>query len=334
MKRVLILGAGPAGLGAAQALAGAGCEVCLVEKEKQIGGQPARYTCKALEACVQCGACLSAELAAAVKATGIRILTQTTVRSALIGDDGRWRLLLAGSEGEEILDADAVIVTTGHSVIAPSIRQEFRHGASPRVLTALELEHGLFDKPDWEAWLGPLPQIAMVQCFGSRDINRGVAYCSRACCFYANRLARRIADSVPGAAIDLYCMDRQQDPSGEMPAEPMGLTYIRANPARVDLAANGTAALLFDDPECGGPRRETYDWIVLCPAMVPGPGQLSIAARFGLPITETGFFVPEIATIHEPPVIAAGTATGPMTILESIESGRSAAFKVLRSLTA
>lgn len=54
----LVIGGGPAGLGAALKLAGAGIKVYLVEKEGAVGGWGARYVCKATDSCQQCSACL------------------------------------------------------------------------------------------------------------------------------------------------------------------------------------------------------------------------------------------------------------------------------------
>ena len=57
-KTVLVVGGGIAGVTAALDLAEMGCQVTLIEQDDFIGGHAARLTCKALESCQKCNACL------------------------------------------------------------------------------------------------------------------------------------------------------------------------------------------------------------------------------------------------------------------------------------
>jgi heterodisulfide reductase subunit A2 len=59
--KALIIGAGVAGLTAATELADLGIDIILVEKSLFPGGHAAQLACKALDACVHCGACLLEE---------------------------------------------------------------------------------------------------------------------------------------------------------------------------------------------------------------------------------------------------------------------------------
>jgi heterodisulfide reductase subunit A2 len=56
--RVLVIGGGVAGMSVAIGLDRCGMDVDLVEKAPFFGGNAAGFTCKATDACVQCGACL------------------------------------------------------------------------------------------------------------------------------------------------------------------------------------------------------------------------------------------------------------------------------------
>lgn len=86
-SKILIVGAGVAGLTAALELAQTGLTVDLVEKSDFAGGHAVGFSCKAIEACVRCGACAVEEkLRTAAGDPRIRILTGTEVRTFSPGD--------------------------------------------------------------------------------------------------------------------------------------------------------------------------------------------------------------------------------------------------------
>jgi len=58
---VLVIGGGIAGLTATHELAKLGIRVELVEKESFLGGHAIQFTCKAVENCAKCGACMAEE---------------------------------------------------------------------------------------------------------------------------------------------------------------------------------------------------------------------------------------------------------------------------------
>jgi heterodisulfide reductase subunit A len=60
-SNVLVIGGGIAGLTATHELAKLGIKVELVEKEPFLGGHAIQFTCKAVESCAKCGACMAEE---------------------------------------------------------------------------------------------------------------------------------------------------------------------------------------------------------------------------------------------------------------------------------
>jgi heterodisulfide reductase subunit A len=58
-KHATVIGAGVAGLTAADLLAGRGVRVALIEKTPFLGGHAIQLNCKATDACVKCGACVA-----------------------------------------------------------------------------------------------------------------------------------------------------------------------------------------------------------------------------------------------------------------------------------
>ena len=81
-KRVLIIGAGAAGLSAATELATAGIRVDVIDKAPFAGGHAVQFACKATEACVKCGACVIEEkLKTAVSSERVRLYAGCQVMS-------------------------------------------------------------------------------------------------------------------------------------------------------------------------------------------------------------------------------------------------------------
>ena len=81
-RRVLVLGAGIAGITAASQLSSLGAEVVLVEKDHFIGGRGAKLACKATSRCMKCNYCLVEDSLRKLSETGhVTIKTLTSVRT-------------------------------------------------------------------------------------------------------------------------------------------------------------------------------------------------------------------------------------------------------------
>lgn len=78
--KTLVMGAGAAGLTAACELAALGIDIIMVEKKPFPGGHAVQLACKALDACVHCGACLiEAKLAETIAHPRIHIFSASRV---------------------------------------------------------------------------------------------------------------------------------------------------------------------------------------------------------------------------------------------------------------
>jgi len=79
-KKVIVVGGGVAGLTAAEGLARLGARVEVVERSAFCGGHAIAFTCKAVDECVKCGACLAEDrLEKAVSHPRVRIRTGTRI---------------------------------------------------------------------------------------------------------------------------------------------------------------------------------------------------------------------------------------------------------------
>jgi heterodisulfide reductase subunit A len=63
MKKVLVIGGGPAGLTAAKSLVDMGADVVLAEKKESLGGMARELTCKGIVECRNCGVCFAIDRA-------------------------------------------------------------------------------------------------------------------------------------------------------------------------------------------------------------------------------------------------------------------------------
>lgn len=81
-RQVLVIGAGIAGLTAAQELAQMGVHVLLIERRPFIGGHAANFTCKATDKCAKCNYCLvQARLKETSRDSGFEVKLRTEVEA-------------------------------------------------------------------------------------------------------------------------------------------------------------------------------------------------------------------------------------------------------------
>lgn len=328
MGRVLVIGGGPAGLAGAVKLAAQDQEVIILEKSECLGGKPGNFTCKALEKCSSCGACLTAELTYKIDAMpSIRAVTGATLINITPSEPGYEVSYEDGGLHKELVDS--ILIAVGFELFDTSRIGEYGYGRSPRVLTSLELDMQLHDCG--VEILGPMPRIAFIQCVGSRDLKRGVPYCSRICCLYTEKMTNLILDRAEGSMVDVFFMDRQKYPPIYKSGQINSINYIRSMPARVETVNSGELLVKYEeDSQC---KQGLYDWVVLCPAVVPGPGSQKLCHMLDLEIDSRGFIrsFNNYETSQKGMFIAGG-CTGPKTILESINEGRIAATYLLKDL--
>jgi heterodisulfide reductase subunit A len=330
MQKTLVIGGGPAGLACARRLAGRGKPVLLVEAGPDLGGHPRFYNCKAGERCRKCGACLVAEDAWRVRTDPAVQVCLESVVTGLEADLNGWQAQLQTPAGRLQYRADSLVLATGFATIAPDIRPEFGYGRYPKVITALELEQRLRRSEEWDGLLGVLPRIAVIQCYGSRSQRGGVPYCSRVCCLYAEKLGHLLVENITGATVDLFYMDRQSYPPVYAAGETGSLRYIRGIPSRVEGRPGGVLRIPHEEVLKSNLIQATYDWAVLCPAIVPNPETAGLYEALGVELDERGFVKTFAGNVtSRDGVYAAGTCLGPQTILESQSSGRAAADLIL-----
>jgi len=319
-ERVVVIGAGLAGLTVALSLARLGYRVDIVEKEAEPGGllrlprmvldgiDPAK-TLKTLLEEVKSNPLITLHL----KAEVARV------------DKARSGYIVELSPGSETIQCGAIVVATGGKEATTT---EYLRGKHPRVITQLELEKLM--KETWPSF----SRIAMIQCVGSRDNTH--PYCSRVCCYNAVKNALLLKEANPEAEIYIFYRDVVTfGPYEEFytRAREKGVIFIPYTlDNRPEVKALGEDKLLISlrEPTAGEIKLEV-DYLVLSMGIEPADNA-PVAEKLGVKLDEFGFFAEEHVKLRplelsEPGIFVCGLAQGPHSMDEVIGQAMGAAFK-------
>ncbi len=338
-QRALVIGAGIAGMTAALALADAGHEVDLIEKTHQPGGN-LNWLDQTLE---------GASLADFLQKTLDRIQKQpritvhtTTRLIACKGLAGQFHSTIeicpeTGAETKQVRDLEhgAIIVATGgHEAPTTS----FCHGTHPAVITQKTLEIRLRNQEITPEQAGT---VVMILCVDSRQEPRN--YCSRVCCPTALKQARRLQDLNPDAAIYVLYRDMMTVGFSETyftrarGDNVMFMAYDPKAPPRVS-AETDTPVVTLKEPVLNQPVEISADLVVLATGMVPDLPH-DLARVLGIDKDNDGFFQ-EAESKWRPldalkeGIFACGTVLSPRSAAEAADTGRAAATRAIRLLSA
>ncbi len=317
---VLIIGGGAAGCAAASELSHRGLRSVIVETADKLGGLAGSHCCKSTEHCERCDACLPIDVRRdALNATDVTVMTNSRIVDART-DDGIV-VGIARPGGTEQMHFRSAIVAIGALPFDPALDPRLGYGSVPGVLSSLDVDRGV---RDGTFNIADGASIAVIQCVGSRDANRGAPYCSKVCCKYAYQLARHLQSAL-SLDITFFHMDwRPLD--GDLEAlsrwKASGASVIRSRPAEV-VERNGRPAVRYADP-VDDVHERTFDAVMLTVGLLPSPENERLASLLGVSLDDLGFFLPAHGK-----VLAAGCCTGPKDIDESVKEGIAAAGRAM-----
>lgn len=242
------------------------------------------------------------------------------------------------------LDVGAIVVATGFQLYDLGRFGEF-HLEHPNVVTSLQMERMMDISGPTNGKVTRLSdgndvsRIAYVLCAGSRDVNKGVPYCSRVCCLYAIKQARLIKETfgidvwihyidvrAPGRRYEEFYLDAQND----------GVVFMRGMVSKV--IPNGDTVIIQGvDTLSGEIVRNEVDLAVLCPPIVPRNGTAELADLLKIPTGEDGFLLerhPKLDPVstQRQGVYAAGMALGPKDIQSTVAEAWGAASNAMEFL--
>ena len=336
-KPVLIIGGGPAGLSAAHALASAGQQVVMVEKEDRLGGAPilSGYS-KLVPSHEWAKDAIGGMVNRVAGRSGVNVHLNSTVKS-FSGEPGNFTAELAN--GEKI-EAGAAILATGFTHFDSVNKPEWGFGTYPDVVTTVQVEQmissgkGIRCPSD-----GRVPErVAILLCVGSRDRQIGREWCSKICCTVSANMAMEIRELSPQTNVYIYYMDIRTFGLYEgdyywKSQEEAKVKYIKARIAEV--TSDGKRLLVKgEDTLVKRPISIPFDMVVHAIGMDPNVDNMTLSAVFGVDLNKYQYIdkrstYAHLAETSRPGVFVAGAATGPETIDDSIAQGQAAAFAAM-----
>jgi heterodisulfide reductase subunit A len=234
------------------------------------------------------------------------------------------------------IDTTAIVLATGFELTPCDVKKEYGAGQLHNVIDPLMMERFLAPTGPYGRVLRPgdgkePTSIAYVQCAGSRDDTLGVTYCSRVCCMYAIKQAMLLAGALPLSEITIYYMDIRTFGKGYeqfyQNARAMGVEFVRGKVASIREDDDQNPIVKVELTEEGRIVERTHDLVVLSLGMLPAYQPEGV---YRLSPGSDGF-VAIPAPNHEPcrtdrpGIFAAGSALGPMDIVDSIVTAGAAA---------
>jgi heterodisulfide reductase subunit A-like polyferredoxin len=253
------------------------------------------------------------------------------------------------SDTDKLVDLNlgSIIVATGIDYFNPSIVSEFGYTRFKNVVTSLEIERLLSSSGPSQGELIRLSdnespgRIAFIQCVASRDLKIGNPYCSTICCMNAIKDAQIIREHYPETKIDIFYIDIRAFGKGYEglychSIEDKNITYIRTKPSKIlEDPKSHDLKVMFEDPDTGQNKQQTYGMVVLSSALVPAQGSSDLAKILGIQIDNDGFYKQKDPCAYpldseKDGIYLAGCALGPKDITDSIAEASGAAVRAAK----
>lgn len=343
VDRLLVIGAGPAGLEAARGAADMGKEVLLVEDTGELGGTPYAHYATLTPHLQETHDAMQEMLDGVKTHPAIDIRYNTRVVESE-GQAGNFQVVLESTDGTRATEAvGAVVVATGFTHFDPGREtQLYGYYEFEDVITLVDAEHMMKDGRIVRPSNGQPPEkVAFIQCVGSRDRHIGNRWCSKVCCGIASKQAIEIKRMLPNAKVFIFYIDMRmygfwEDQLYWKAQEEHKVNYVRGIVTEI-LKKGDKLLMKGEDTTMGRPVEVLMDLIILSVGMEPSKGTLEMANVFNIPREDHGF----LATVGEPldtvttpvaGVFVAGAAAGPKDIEDSVSMGGAAAIKAVSFL--
>jgi heterodisulfide reductase subunit A len=339
--RVLVIGAGVAGMRASLSLADMGLAVYLIEKEEKPGGWSQQAGRMGPEG--QLGSDVVATMVQRIQENDrIVIYTQAELIEKT-GSIGEFQVKI-NVKGEEVsLNVGAIVVTTG---FMPHIPANGDYGWGANGIVDLLQFRQMLTQEKLEYRGKPLRDVVFIYCVGSRQaetesLPKPNRYCSRYCCSAATYTAVLLHDleKKTNQTMNQYHLYRDIRTYGNLEkvyeeARHDGALFLRWEPDNPPLVEEGDGRLLVKvkDTLDGGEEIEIgTDLVVLVTGMEPHEND-KLNQVLKLPESIDGFYKeihPKLRPVETviDGVFIAGAAQSPKTMSESVASALAAVAK-------
>ncbi|MDY6843944.1 MAG: CoB--CoM heterodisulfide reductase iron-sulfur subunit A family protein, partial [Thermodesulfobacteriota bacterium] len=245
----------------------------------------------------------------------------------------------------EEIEVGAIVLATGFDLLSKAAIQEYEE--DPDIIDPIQFERilcpsGPSSGVPFRPSDGKAPkEVVFIQCVGSRDPEQNKPYCSRVCCMYTAKLALLYKHADHDGQAYIFYMDIRSDGKGyeefvQRAQEEAGVYYIRGRVSKI--FREGDKIMVWGADTLSNKRIEiAADLVVLALAMVPRADSAEVAEKFGINVSELGFFNenhPKLSPLETPVqgIFVTGPAQAPKDIPESCGQASAAAGKVLSIL--
>ncbi len=335
--RVLVVGAGLAGMRAALSMASLDLEVHLVEREDHVGGQvvgwgplfPNDRTGDALIAALE-------EKVLTHDKITLYLSSKVVEKKGSVGD---FQVTVEGADGKRTeIRPGAIVVATGYARYQPET-DELGYGL-PGVVTLDRYREMLDQAGDGplEAEGRPVRDVVYIYCVGSRQGPEGKhSYCSRFCCSAAVHTALLTSKQKnPPRQFHLYrdlrTYGRQELMADEaLKAGSLFLKFPDEKPPQVSME-NGQLCVKVTDQLSSNEEITIHPGLVVLVTGMEARQNDELVDVLKLPVGKDSFFnevhpkLRPVETVMDG-VLIAGTSQGPKNIPESVSSAMAAAAK-------
>ncbi|OPZ94712.1 MAG: ferredoxin [Firmicutes bacterium ADurb.Bin419] len=241
----------------------------------------------------------------------------------------------------------AIITATGYDLFDAGKYTEYGYGYEADVISGLQFErlinssgptNGKIARPSD----GKTPKtIVFVHCTGSRDPQKGMAYCSKICCMATAKHAAIAKMKIPDADIYSFYIDiraggKNYDEFIRKAAEG-GIKFIKGRVSRI-VKDGDKLVVKAENILLGKPVSIKADLVILATAMVPDNGAIELARILGIEYDQYGFFTelhPKLNPVStsRAGIFLAGSCRGPMDVSDTVSHAGASAEKALEILS-
>lgn len=340
VRAALVVGGGPSGLTAALAIAEAGFDVHLIERQGELGGNLHHIHYVAEGDNPQRLLRDLVNRAVAHERIAIHLRTELVQHTGSVGDF-KARLATRSPSGvlseQELRHSVTILATGGRE----SGGRQYLLGQDPRILRQSEFEEILAHQPERTT---KLKSVVMIQCV---EPEGETEYCSRICCTNTIKNALRLKILNPACQVVILYKNIITYGFREayyLEARKRGVLFVRytkQDPPEISLELSGARTRLTVSVEeniFGKTLEFEPDLIALSMPIIPSQGTNEIADMLGVPLAREGFFLETHLKMrpmefHDEGIYLAGMAHYPKFIEESITHALATAGRALTILS-
>jgi len=331
--RVLILGAGVAGMEVATRLKELGIFPIVIERQSCVGGHLAKWD--RLFPGIQPAQSVLESITQGID--GIYTMTDTTLISVERVNNNNYKV---GLSNGDIIVVEAIVVATGFTLFNARRKEEYGYGIYDHVITNADLEK--FFKTGSDNRVVNPEKIGFVHCVGSRDEKICNRQCSKICCITAVKQSIELKERFPEADIYCFYMDLRMFGRGyeDLYLEAQskyGVRFIRGRVSEVSEDNDSKVIVKAEDTLSSRPVNIKLDLLILMSGMVADITNTDLLKSMGIKLGEDGFansLNSFDGNVHSdsPGIFLAGAVSGPKSIPDTINSARSATIAVHKYL--